>query len=187
MDQWQNDSPLPSSSTTLACQYTGLHLHHIPHKLWAWRAISTAEIWDACNYRTIFIYSNQPDPNLYFPEAPARLLDSAYLPGRRSQCLCFLIRPWLKLFQQRGKRRSSCASGFQKVKGSNKVLPKCKHWQTVNSNIAQCVSQLGATLFFYNCFVTHSLECGLCCLSFPVISEPGCPVIFFCTNGTTRN
>lgn len=103
--------------TPFIIHHACLPIHRTPssshsHKLWAWLAISTAEIWDACNYRTIFIYSNQPDPNLYFPEAPARLLDSAYLPGRRSQCLCFLIRPRLKLFQQRGKRRSSCASGF---------------------------------------------------------------------------
>lgn len=72
------------------------------HKLWAWLAISTAEIWDVCNYRTI--HSNQPDPNLYFPEAPARLLASSYLPGRHSAHLRFLIRPWLKLFQQRWKK-----------------------------------------------------------------------------------
>lgn len=29
-DQWQSDSPLPTPSTTLACQYTGLHLYQTP-------------------------------------------------------------------------------------------------------------------------------------------------------------
>lgn len=80
-----------------------LSLSH-SHKLWAWRAISAAQIWDACNYCTI--YSNQPDPNLYFPEAPARLRASSYLPGRHSPRLCFLIRPPLQLLQQRGKKTS---------------------------------------------------------------------------------
>ena len=86
------------------------------HKLCARPAISTAEIWDACNYCAI--YSNQLDPNLYFPAAPARLLASSYLPGRCSAYFCFLIRFPLMLFQQGGKTRSSCDTGFKKVKGS---------------------------------------------------------------------
>lgn len=111
---WISDRVTPRSlhhPATLACQYTGLYLYHTPISSGPGLAISAAEIWDACNYRTI--YSNQPDPNLYFPEAPAWLLASSYLPGRHSQTsVLFLIRPRLELFQQRGKRRSSCASGF---------------------------------------------------------------------------
>lgn len=115
-----------------------LSLSH-SHKLWAWLAISTAEIWDACNYHTI--YSNQPDPNLYFPEAPARLLASSYLPGRHSPRMCFLIRPRLKLFQQRGKRQSSCVCGFWKVRGS-----KAYTLTGFNSNDAQCGWSAGSII-----------------------------------------
>lgn len=118
-----------------------LSLSHC-HKLWACLAISTSEIWDICNYRTI--YSNQPDPNLYFPEAPARLLASSYLPGRHSPRMCFLIRPWLKLFQQRGKRQSSCVSGFFEGERFQNINTDRLLIQTLHS----VVSQLGVFFFF---------------------------------------
>lgn len=113
------------------------------HKLCARPAISAAEIWDACNYRAI--YSNQLDPNLYFPEAPAGLLASSYLPGRCSAPFCFLIRFGLELFQQGRERRSSCDSGFQKVKGSKIVNTD----RPANSNGAQCGSSTRDVLFNY--------------------------------------
>lgn len=55
--------------------HTCLPVHGPPtlsgsHKLCARLAGSTAEIWDACNYRAI--YSNQLDPNLNFPQDPGR-------------------------------------------------------------------------------------------------------------------
>lgn len=101
---WISDRTAPHSPSSC------LPIHRTPssshsHRLGARLAISTAEIWDACNYHTIFIYSNQLDPNLYFPQAPAGLLASSYLPGRHSRHLCFLIRPRLKLFQQRGTKK----------------------------------------------------------------------------------
>lgn len=115
-DQWQSEW-LP---TPCIIHHTCLPIHRPPslsnsHKLCARLAISTAEIWDACNYRAIC--SNQLDPNLYFPVAPTRLLASSYLPGRCSPRFCFLIRFPLALFQQGGKRRSSCDTGFKKLKG----------------------------------------------------------------------
>lgn len=151
VDQWQSDSPLPASSTCLPI-HRPLSLSK-SHKLCARLAISTAEIWDACNYRAI--YSNQLDPNLYFPAAPAGLLASSYLPGRCSPHFCFLIRFPLALFQQGGKRRSSCDTGLRRWKVS-----KCKHGQTVNSNGAQRGSSNMDVFFFINyifsCLMTHS-------------------------------
>lgn len=122
---WFRGSVTEWLPTPCIIHHTCLPIHRPPslsnsHKLCARLAISTAEIWDACNYRAIF--SNQLDPNLYFPTAPAGLLASSYLLGRCSPHFCFLIRFPLALFQQGGKRRSSCDTGFKKVKGSKRQI-----------------------------------------------------------------
>ena len=150
MDQWQNDSPLPSSSTTHACQYTGLYRYHTPISSGARLAVSTAEIWDACNYRAI--YSNQTDPNLYFPEAPARLF-APLLPPRKTQ-------PTSVLFNQ---------ASTQAVPAERKKTVKLCHWlleakfgPNINTDrpLIETSHSLSACweskIFFYDCLMPHS-------------------------------
>lgn len=77
---WFRGSVAEWLPTPHTIHHTCLPIHRPPslsnsQKLCARLAISTAEIWDACNYRAI--YSNQLDPNLYFPAAPAGLLASS--------------------------------------------------------------------------------------------------------------
>lgn len=77
---WFRGSVAEWLPTPRTIHHTCLPIHRPPslsnsQKLCARLAISTAEIWDACNYRAI--YSNQLDPNLYFPAAPAGLLASS--------------------------------------------------------------------------------------------------------------
>lgn len=97
----------PSSSAALASPiHRTLSLSH-SHELWARRAISTAQIRDACNYCTI--YSNQADPNLYFPEAMAGLQARSYLPGRHS--------PAFVLFNQASTPTAPAERGQKKGEG----------------------------------------------------------------------
>lgn len=167
------------------------HLYHTPISSGSGLPISTAEIWDACNYCTIFIYSNQLDPNLYFPEAPAKLLASSYLPGRHSRRLCFLIRPRLKLFQRRKKTVKLCQWLLEGERFPTKFCPNIntdsrliQTWHSVlvgwaaGSNTFSCIIvswHIGVQVFHSDFVVWKPLE-----------SYAGRAVILHSTNGATK-